>query len=107
MSRDVQKEIDDLVKANPVVLFMKGNASFPMCGFSARTAQVLQSCNVPFETVNVLADPEVREGVKVYGKWPTVPQLYVSGKLVGGCDITLELFESGELQTLLKQAADA
>lgn len=107
MSRDVQKEIGDLVESRPIVLFMKGTPHFPMCGFSARTVEVLKACEVPFDAVNVLADPEVREGIKVFGSWPTIPQLYVDGKLVGGCDITLEMYRRGELAPLLTKAADA
>jgi monothiol glutaredoxin len=102
--RDVHKEIDELVKSKAVVLFMKGTPSFPQCGFSARTVEALQACNVPFSSVNVLADPDIREGVKTYGQWPTIPQLYVGGQLVGGCDITLAMYDSGELQTLLAAA---
>lgn len=101
---DVQQQIDALVKGNPVVLFMKGTPSFPMCGFSARVVDVLQQVGAPFEAVNVLASPEVREGIKAYGNWPTIPQLYVQGELVGGCDITLQLHASGELATLLASA---
>ena len=104
MSRDVQQEIDQLVKSKPIVLFMKGTPGMPQCGFSFRTVEALKACQVPFESVNVLADPDVREGVKLYGRWPTIPQLYVNGKLLGGCDITLAMFENGELQTLLKSA---
>lgn len=105
MSRDIHAEIDQLVKANPVVLFMKGTPSFPMCGFSAQTSSILQACGVPYEAVNVLADPDIREGVKTYGNWPTIPQLYVGGKLVGGCDITRELYQRGELEPMVKAAA--
>ncbi len=101
MSRDVQKEIADLVKSKPVVLFMKGTPSMPMCGFSARTVEVLKACQTPFDAVNVLADPDIREGVKAYGQWPTIPQLYVHGELVGGCDIAVAMYQSGELQTLI------
>lgn len=107
MSRDIQTEIDQLVHSKPVLLFMKGTPAFPMCGFSARTIEVLKACQVPFDTVNVLTDPDIREGVKVYGHWPTVPQLYVGGKLIGGCDITTEMFQRGELEPLLKQAVGA
>lgn len=103
--RDIQKEIDELVKSKPVVLFMKGTPSMPMCGFSARTVEAIKACGVAFSSVNVLADPDIREGVKEYGKWPTIPQLYVGGELVGGCDITLEMYQNGELEPLLKQAA--
>ena len=105
---DVQQQIDEVVKGNPVVLFMKGTPHFPMCGFSARVAEVLKRLEVPFQAVNVLADPAIREGIKVYGNWPTIPQLYVSGKLVGGCDIMLSMDQSGELGPLLTDAtADA
>jgi monothiol glutaredoxin len=106
-SDPVLARIDAIVKENPVVLFMKGTPSFPMCGFSARVAQVLGAVGVPYQAVNVLADPEIREGVKAYGEWPTIPQLYVGGELLGGCDITVELYESGELATLLERAAAA
>jgi len=105
--RDVQAEIAQLVTSKPIVLFMKGTASLPMCGFSARTVEVIKACGVPFEAVNVLADPDIREGVKIFGRWPTVPQLYVGGKLVGGCDIATALYERGELAPMLKQAASA
>lgn len=105
--RDIHNEIDQMVKTKPVVLFMKGTPSFPMCGFSARTVEALKLCGVPFDAVNVLEDPEIREGIKQYGRWPTIPQLYVGGKLVGGCDITVELYQRGELQPLLQQAAGA
>jgi monothiol glutaredoxin len=105
MSRDVQQEIDQLVKSKPIVLFMKGTPGMPQCGFSFRTVEALKACQVPFEAVNVLADPDVREGIKLYGRWPTIPQLYVNGKLLGGCDITLAMFENGELQTMLQSAA--
>ena len=101
---DVQQQIGELVKGNPVVLFMKGTPSFPMCGFSARVVEILKSIEVPFEAVNVLADPAVREGVKAYSNWPTIPQLYVKGELVGGCDITVQLHSAGELAPLLKGA---
>lgn len=104
MSRDVRAEIDQLVHAKPIVLFMKGTPSFPMCGFSARTVEVLKACAVPFEAVNVLADPDIREGVKEYGRWPTVPQLYVKGKLVGGCDIAVDMYQRGELAPMLQAA---
>jgi monothiol glutaredoxin len=103
--RDVHTEIDQLVKSKPVVLFMKGTASFPMCGFSARTVEALKLCGQPFDTVNVLEDPEIREGIKQYGRWPTIPQLYVGGNLVGGCDITIELYQAGELQRMIAAAS--
>lgn len=102
--RDIHKEIDDLVKSKPVVLFMKGTPGMPMCGFSARTVEAIKACGVAFSAVNVLQDPDIREGVKEYGRWPTIPQLYVKGELVGGCDITVDMYNKGELEPLLKSA---
>jgi len=102
---DVQKRIDDLVKNNTVVLFMKGTAQFPMCGFSGRAIQILKACNVKdLKTFNVLEDEGVRQGIKEYANWPTIPQLYVKGEFVGGSDIMMEMYESGELQPLLAAA---
>jgi monothiol glutaredoxin len=102
---DVQKRIDDLVKGNRVVLFMKGNPSFPQCGFSGRAIQILKSCGVTdLKTVNVLEDDEIRQGVKDYANWPTVPQLYVNGEFVGGSDIMMEMYQAGELQQTLTSA---
>jgi len=99
---DVQKRIDDVVKGNRVVLFMKGTAQFPMCGFSGRAMQVLNACGVSeLTTVNVLDDEAVRQGIKQYANWPTIPQLYVNGEFVGGSDIMMEMYQSGELQQLL------
>jgi monothiol glutaredoxin len=101
---DVQQRIDEIVKGHPVVLFMKGNAQFPMCGFSGRAVQILKACGVgDLKTVNVLEDEEIRQGVKTYANWPTIPQLYIKGEFVGGSDIMMEMFESGELQQLLGQ----
>lgn len=101
--------IDEIVKSNDVVLFMKGTALFPQCGFSSRAVAILDHLNVPFETVDVLPDPEIRQGIKEYSDWPTIPQLYVKGEFVGGSDIMMEMFEAGELQQLLadKQVAKA
>ena len=107
---EVRQRIDDLVKTNELVLFMKGNASFPMCGFSGRAIQILKACGVDprqLATVNVLEDDEIRQGIKEYSNWPTIPQLYVEGEFVGGCDIMMELHERGELASVLKQTADA
>jgi monothiol glutaredoxin len=99
---DVQQRIDDLVKNHKVVLFMKGTAQFPMCGFSGRAIQVLKACGVTQPTtVNVLEDEGIRQGIKEYANWPTIPQLYVNGEFVGGSDIMMEMYEAGELQTLL------
>ncbi len=100
---DVNKRIDDLVKGNDVVLFMKGTAQFPMCGFSGRAIQILKACGATaVTTVNVLEDEEIRQGIKGYSNWPTIPQLYVKGEFVGGSDIMAEMFEAGELAPLLK-----
>ena len=100
---DTRQRIDDLVKNNRVVLFMKGTAQFPQCGFSGRAVQVLRACGVEeLKTVNVLEDEEVRQGIKDFSNWPTVPQLYVNGEFIGGTDIMNEMYDSGELQTLLK-----
>ena len=94
-------EIKKIISENDVVLFMKGTADFPQCGFSGKVAQILKSCNVNFKDVNVLADPDIRQGIKDYANWPTIPQLYIRGEFVGGCDIVSDLYESGELQKML------
>ncbi|MEX2239910.1 MAG: Grx4 family monothiol glutaredoxin [Burkholderiales bacterium] len=100
---DTQQRIKETVTSNPVVLYMKGTPQMPQCGFSAMAVQALQACGVSsFATVNVLADPEVREGIKQYANWPTIPQLYVNGEFVGGSDIMREMYQSGELQKLLE-----
>ena len=104
MDQDTQQRIDDLVKQNDIVLFMKGNASFPMCGFSGRAIQILKASGVEpaaLTTVNVLEDEAVRQGIKEYSQWPTIPQLYVKGEFVGGSDIMMQMYESGELQQLV------
>ena len=100
---DVQAQIKQIVESNPVVLFMKGSAQFPQCGFSGRAIQILQACGVtnPY-TVNVLQDEDVRQGIKEYANWPTIPQLYIKGEFIGGSDIMTEMYQSGELQQLLK-----
>ena len=103
---DVQQRIDQLVKGNDIVLFMKGNAAFPMCGFSGRAIQILKACGVDprqLATVNVLEDDEIRQGIKEYSNWPTIPQLYVKGEFIGGCDIVREMFQANELQQLLNE----
>ena len=102
-----QETIREQVTGHPVVLYMKGTPQFPQCGFSAAAVQMLQACGIDrFFSVDVLADPEIRQGVKDYANWPTIPQLYVNGEFVGGCDIMREMYQSGELQQLLsKQAA--
>jgi monothiol glutaredoxin len=101
---DTQQRIKEQVESNPVVLFMKGTPQMPQCGFSAMAVQALQACGVTsFATVNVLADPEIRQGIKEFANWPTIPQLYVKGEFVGGCDIVTEMFQSGELKQTLEQ----
>ena len=102
---DVKERIDALVKSSDVVLFMKGSVIFPQCGFSSRAVAILDHLGVPFETVDVLQDQEIRNGIKDYSDWPTIPQLYVKGEFVGGSDIMMEMFESGELQQLVKAEA--
>jgi monothiol glutaredoxin len=98
---DAKDRIDEIVKKNDVVLFMKGTALFPQCGFSSRAVSILDHLGVAYETVDVLQDPEIRGGIKDYSDWPTVPQLYVKGEFVGGSDIMMEMFENGELQQLV------
>ncbi len=106
---DANARIEGIVNKHDVVLFMKGTALFPQCGFSSRAIAILDHLNVGFETVDVLQDPEIRNGIKAYSDWPTIPQLYVKGEFVGGSDIMMEMFEAGELQQLLddKQVAKA
>jgi monothiol glutaredoxin len=100
------ERIDKTVKENPVVLFMKGTPQLPQCGFSSRAAQALMACGKEFAHVNVLADPEIFENLPRYADWPTFPQLYINGELVGGCDITLEMFQKGELQKMVSEAVE-
>jgi monothiol glutaredoxin len=107
MSEDIRKRIEGIVHQNRVVLFMKGSKQFPACGFSNTVVQILKKEGVPFETFNILADGEVRQGMKEYSSWPTFPQLYVDGKFVGGCDIVSEMHEAGELAPILKADAKA
>ena len=104
---DTQKRIDDLVKNNEILLFMKGSASFPMCGFSGRAIQILKASGIDpktVKTVNVLEDDGIRQGIKEYSSWPTIPQLYVKGEFTGGSDIMMEMYENGELQKVLGTA---
>jgi len=98
----VQEQLKEVIESNEVVLFMKGTPDFPQCGFSGRTSQILKACDTRFASVDVLADDAVRQGIKEYSNWPTVPQLYVRGEFIGGCDIMTQLYESGELQKILK-----
>lgn len=101
---DALDKIKEQVSSNPIIIYMKGTPQFPQCGFSARAAQALQSCNVDFAYVNVLADPDIYQNLPRFANWPTFPQVYINGELVGGCDITLELYQSGELQKLAQDA---
>ncbi|RVU03532.1 Grx4 family monothiol glutaredoxin [Novosphingobium umbonatum] len=100
---DAQTRIAEIVNSNPVVLFMKGTALFPQCGFSSRAVAILERLGAPYETVDVLQDPEIRAGIKEFSEWPTIPQLYVKGEFLGGSDIMMEMYEAGELQDLLQQ----
>lgn len=104
---DVQERIREQIAAKPVVVFMKGTPDQPMCGFSARTAEALKSCGRPFAWVNVLADPEIRQELPNVSDWPTFPQVFIDGELVGGCDITMQMHEQGELKQMVQQATDA
>ena len=105
---DAQQLIKEQVTGNPVVLYMKGTPEFPQCGFSAVTVQILKACGVSrFLSVNVLENPEIRSGIKEYANWPTIPQLYVRGEFIGGCDILREMYAAGELQTLLQDLVDS
>ena len=102
---EAKDRIDEIVKKSDVVLFMKGTALFPQCGFSSRAVSILDHLGVTYETVDVLQDPEIRGGIKDYSDWPTIPQLYVKGEFVGGSDIMMEMFENGELQQLVGASA--
>jgi monothiol glutaredoxin len=104
MEQDVTDRIQNAVKNNKIMIFMKGTAAFPQCGFSAATVQVFEAMGVPFQTADVLTDPELREGIKRYSNWPTIPQVFIGGKFVGGCDIVRELYENGELKSLVDTA---
>jgi monothiol glutaredoxin len=108
VSTDVQQLIHQQVTGNPVVLYMKGTPQFPQCGFSSAAAQMLKACGIgQFFSVNVLENPDIRQGIKDYASWPTIPQLYIKGEFIGGSDIMREMFESGELQKLLEGVASA
>jgi monothiol glutaredoxin len=102
---EVTERIQSAIASNRICIFMKGNRNFPMCGFSAATVQVFEQLGVPYGTVDVLSDPELREEIKSYSNWPTIPQVYVDGKFVGGCDIIREMYETGDLQELVKSAS--
>lgn len=101
---DVKEKIESQIKDNKVILYMKGNREMPQCGFSSRVVQILDSYDIMYETVDVLEDHEIRQGIKDYSNWPTIPQLYVNGEFIGGCDICIELSQSGELKSIVNQA---
>jgi monothiol glutaredoxin len=100
---DIFKTIEDTINSNNIVLFMKGNKDFPQCGFSAMTSHILRTLEVDFHDIDVLKNMEIRQGIKEFSDWPTIPQLYIKGEFIGGCDIVKEMFESGELQEFLKE----
>lgn len=102
---EASERIRSAITDNRICIFMKGNRNFPMCGFSAATVQVFEELGVPYGTVDVLSDPELREQIKVHSNWPTIPQVYIDGKFIGGCDIVRELYENGELQQIVKSGA--
>lgn len=104
MTTDAQTRIDSLVKSNKILVFMKGSKLMPMCGFSNNVVQILNALGVPFETVDVLEDPEIRQGIKDYSNWPTIPQVYINGEFIGGSDIMIELYQKGELQQMVEVA---
>lgn len=99
----VLEKIKQQIESNPIIIYMKGTPDAPLCGFSARAANILKACNVPFAAVNVLDDLEIRQGIKEYSNWPTIPQVYINHQLIGGSDIVAEMFEKGELQELMRQ----
>ncbi|MBB2201659.1 Grx4 family monothiol glutaredoxin [Gluconacetobacter tumulisoli] len=103
MADTITQRIQNEIDTNPIMLYMKGNALFPQCGFSARVVQILTHMGAPFQTANVLEDPELRQGIKDFSNWPTVPQLYVKGEFIGGCDIVTEMFQTGELEKLFEE----
>ncbi|CEJ43114.1 Grx4 family monothiol glutaredoxin [Umezakia ovalisporum] len=104
MTPETKEKIDNLIKQNKILVFMKGNKLMPQCGFSNNVVQILNTLAVPFETVDVLSDPEIRQGIKEYSDWPTIPQVYVDGQFIGGSDIMIELYQKGELQEMVEVA---
>lgn len=107
MEANVNDRIRDAIESNRILIYMKGSPSFPMCGFSAATIEVFEQLGVPYQTVDVLKDPEVREGIKRFSNWPTIPQVYVAGKFIGGCDIVREMHAAGELEPLVREAVQS
>jgi monothiol glutaredoxin len=104
---DTNERIRQAIESNKILIYMKGTPSFPMCGFSAATVEVFNELGVPYETVDVLKDPEIREGIKRYSNWPTIPQVYINGRFIGGCDIVREMHANGELEPLVREAVQA
>ena len=104
MTPEIQKSIEELIKQNKVLVFMKGSKMMPQCGFSNNVVQILNVLGVPYETFDILSDPDIRQGIKEYSNWPTIPQVYVNGEFIGGSDIMIELYQSGELQQLIEVA---
>ena len=104
MTPEVKAKIEQLVQENKVMVFMKGSKLMPQCGFSNNVVQILNTLGVPYETLDILADPEIRQGIKEYSSWPTIPQIYIDGEFVGGSDIAIELYQSGELQQMVEVA---
>jgi monothiol glutaredoxin len=104
MTPEVKTKIDQLLKQNKIMVFMKGSKLMPQCGFSNNVVQILNTLGVPYETVDILADPDIRQGIKEYSNWPTIPQIYLNGEFVGGSDIAIELYQSGELQQMVEVA---
>ena len=107
MTPELKERIDTLVEENKIMVFMKGNKLMPQCGFSNNVVQILNTLGVPFETLDILADPEIRQGIKEYSNWPTIPQVYVAGKFIGGSDILIEMYNKGELQEVVEVAIDS
>ncbi len=104
MTPELKERIDQLVNSHPIFVFMKGAKLMPQCGFSNNVVQILNTLGVPYETFDVLADPEIRQGIKEYSNWPTIPQVYVNGEFIGGCDIMIEMYQNGELQQMVEVA---
>lgn len=107
MDTNVSERIRNAIESNKIVIYMKGSASFPMCGFSAATVEVFNELGVPYATVDVLKDPEIRDGIKQFSNWPTIPQVYIDGKFVGGCDIIREMHANGELEPMVRDALES
>ena len=106
MSESINDKIKGQIENNPIILYMKGSPEMPMCGFSARVVEILNSYNKKYETGDVLLDPEIRQGIKDFSNWPTIPQLYINGQFIGGCDICIEMNDNGELETLINSASE-